>query len=495
MSKLLRGGRVGEAREDVAKFTSSLESDRRIAWAVIKINQAHVAMLAEQGIIKASDGAKILSALASLDSKSITEAAEDIHLAIEEAVTTQLGEDVAGNMHLAKSRNDQVATAIRMELKRSLLSLQGQLLAQLNALLEAASSHFETIIPGYTHLQQAQPTSYAHYLLSLHDAFLRDLERLSAAYDRADLCPMGAGALAGTSFPINRDRVSDLLGFNGVLENSMDAVTARDFILEALAGLTILGVNLSRLAEDLIVWSTQEFGLVELPDEFASTSSIMPQKKNPDALELIRAKCGVIAGNFFAASAILKGLPSSYNLDLQEVTPRLWEALDDAATSISMISELVPRIELKNNRQRLGQMAFMTMTELANLLTRKYGVPFRIAHKIVGGVTASLLQNGKGVEDLDPGLIADVAKKFLHTAITITPEDISEATDPKRVLYAHDVKGGPSPKEVKRMAEGRRDLIASVRSEVERRKTKLASAEERLSSVVNSCLKSIKVGA
>ena len=239
-------------------------------------------MLIEQKIIQPQDGAKILKALAKQVGGKLDPSAEDVHMAVEEAVLAETGPEVGGNLHIAKSRNDQVTTAIRMTLRKELLTIMHEVLDMQQSLLETANKHVNTIILEYTHLQPAQPVTFAHYLLSHYDALGRDLQRLQGVYERVNLCPLGAGALATTSFPINRKRTAELLGFSDVLENSIDAVGSRDFIVETNAVLTLIAVNLSRLAEDLIIWSSPEFGTVELPDEFTSTSSIMPQKKNPE---------------------------------------------------------------------------------------------------------------------------------------------------------------------------------------------------------------------
>ena len=281
---------------------SSRKDDARLADAVLAINKAHVAMLMEQKIIQWQDGAKILSALQKQDSKKLDPNAEDVHMAVEEAVLAETGPEVGGNLHIAKSRNDQVTTAIRMALRNELLNIMQQIVDMQQSLLETASKHTETIILEYTHLQPAQPVTFAHYLLSHVDALGRDLQRLQGAYEHVNLCPLGAGALATTSFPINRKKTAELLGFNAVLENSIDAVGSRDFIVETQAALTLLAVNLSRFAEDLIIWSSAEFGTVELPDEFTSTSSIMPQKKNPEVLEVIRARASYALGRFCSCS-------------------------------------------------------------------------------------------------------------------------------------------------------------------------------------------------
>ncbi len=260
------------------------------------------------------------------------------------------------------------------------------------SLLSTASKHTETVILAYTHLQPAQPVTFAHYLLSHVDGLGRDLQRLQSAYERVNLCPLGAGALATTSFPINRKTTAELLGFDAVLENSIDAVGSRDFILETQSALALLAVNLSRLAEDLIIWSSPEFGTVELPDEFTSTSSIMPQKKNPEVLEVIRARASYALGDFVASAAALKSLPSTYNLDFQEITPKLWASTENLAASLSIFAKLIPNLKVYSNVESKAA-GFVGATELANMLVRKYNVAFRTSHKIVGALVKSLIDS------------------------------------------------------------------------------------------------------
>lgn len=350
LSHLLRGGRLPSVRKDVVNFTSSLASDRRLLQSVIQINEAHAIMLMEQEIVTRRDGTLLLQGLDALKAKmKLTGAHEDVHMAVEDAVTKSAGHEIGGNLHIAKSRNDQVSTAIRMVLRNRLLDLMTLVVNLQEALTNLAENHVRTLVPGYTHLRPAQPITFAHYLLSYVDALERDGQRLADAYHRVNHCPMGAGAIATSSFQINRERVAELLGFSEVLENSLDAVSSRDFILEPLAILAILAVNISRLAEDFILKSSPAFGIIELPDGFTFTSSIMPQKKNPDVLEVIRAKMSHVIGNFFTSITTMKALPASYNMDFQEITPRLWEAIDDLTPSIDILSKLIEQIKVTKN--------------------------------------------------------------------------------------------------------------------------------------------------
>jgi argininosuccinate lyase len=485
LSKLLRGGRVGSARKDAIEFTASIKSDQKLLEAVIKINQAHVTMLIEQNIIDPQNGAKLLAALSEIDPKmKLDNSLEDVHLAVEEEVNKKVGVETGGNLHIAKSRNDQVATAIRMALRTDLLELMNLIVKLQDSLIELAEKHIETLVPSYTHLHPAQPVTFAHILLSYIDALERSLKRLEETYPRVNLCPMGAGAIATTSFPINRDRTAELLGFSKVLENSIDAVGSRDFILETSANLTLLAIDISRMAEDLIVWSSPDFGIVDLPESFAFTSSIMPQKKNPDVLEVIRARMSQVLGNFVASATTMKALPSGYNLDFQEITPKLWESIETIATSVGMLSELTKNLNVNKDVFSKPVLKFATTTELANLLVKKYNVPFRTSHKIVGALVKSLLDKKLALSDLTPELLNKTAKDSAGLTLAVKLADIKDSIDPKKFVERHKTMGGPAPAEVKRMLKNRKQLTSQSKTSLKEQKSKLEEADMQLKSVV-----------
>jgi argininosuccinate lyase len=485
----LRGGRIGSVRKDVVKFTSSIESDKKLLEAVIKINEAHVAMLMEQEILDWQKGAKLLKALTELDPKmKLKPSIEDVHLAIEEEVNKKVGLETGGNLHIAKSRNDQVATAIRMELRETLLELMNFITKLQEALIGLAEKHIETLVPGYTHLHPAQPITFAHYLLSHVDILERDLKRLEETYPRVNLCPMGAGALATTSFPINRNRTAKLLGFGEVLENSIDAVSSRDFILESLANLTLVALNLSKLAEDLIIWSSPDFGIIELPESFTFTSSIMPQKKNPDLLEVVRARMSHVLGNFLASTTTMKALPSGYNLDFQEITPKLWESLETVTASLDMLSKLVKNLKVSKDVFSKSVLQFSTTTELANVLVKKYDVPFRTSHKIVGTLVKTLLDKELTLSDVTSELLQKAAQDSAGLALNVKEVDIQKSIDPVKFVESHKTKGGPSPAEVKRMLKDRKQLMTQSKSNLKEKKSKLAEADGQLKAVIKSYL-------
>jgi len=487
MSGLLKGGRLLGSRIDVVEFTSSLKSDVKLLRHVVNINRAHIVMLIENKVIQAEHGSKILGALMGLEDRLTPKpGVEDIHMLIEEKVIESVGMDVGGNLNLAKSRNDQVATAIRMALREEIISVMEGVIGLQEALLELAEKNIDAIIPGYTHLQPAQPTTLAHYLLAQIDILGRSLERLFDVYKRVNLCPMGAGALATTSFPISRERAAELLGFDGLIENSIDAVSSRDFLLEALAALTIMAVDLSRFAEDLILWASMEFNLIELPDEFTSTSSIMPQKKNPEVLEVIRARMGSIIGEFMAASAILKGLPSTYNLDFQEATPKLWAAFGVIRESLYMLSELTRKIKVKEGVAEKPFLSFLTATELANMLFREYNVPFRVSHRIVGALVRALINDGKALSEVTPELLAKISEEILGSPLSVKPEDLRKAINPASFIESHNVRGGPSGREVERMISMRKSLISKFKDNVASLRRRIEDSISNLNFIVES---------
>jgi argininosuccinate lyase len=477
---MLHGGRLGDVRGDVAKFCSSRKDDARLADAVLAINKAHVVMLMDEKIIEWQNGAKILSSLQNLNSQELDPNAEDVHMAVEEAVLKATGPEVGGNLHIAKSRNDQTATAIRMALRNKLLSIMEQISDMQQAIIETAAKHTETIILEYTHLQAAQPVTFAHYLLFHFDMLGRDLQRLQSAYTRINLCPLGAGALATTSFPINRKKTAALLGFNDVLENSLDAVGSRDFIIETQSALALLAINLSRFAEDLIIWSSAEFGTIELPDEFTSTSSIMPQKKNPEVLEIIRARASYALGDFLAAAAAIKSLPTTYNLDFQEVTPKLWASTDNLEASLNIFTTLVPHLKVVGNVEDKAASGFVAATEVANMLVSKYNVAFRTSHKIVGALVKALIESKQSLNDATPQLLQQAAMEASGIKLTVKDQDIVSCTNLRKLIETYKVQGGPSPREVERVLKARTKTVAANKKSIAELNDRIANAENTL---------------
>jgi argininosuccinate lyase len=453
---------------DAASFTSSFEFDKRIFNADILCNIAHTTMLKEQGIIAAVDADKIIKSLKELESEGINalifdSSAEDIHMALENYVTSKIGE-VAGFMHTGKSRNDQVATDLRLILKEEIEEIESDILNFIEIILEMASNHTETVMVGYTHLQHAQPTTFAHHLMAYANEIRRDFERIVDAKKRVDICPLGAAAMTGTGFPINRDKTAELLGFSRVMENSMDAVSSRDFMAETVFALAMLASNLSKISEEMIIWSSYEFRLIEISDEYSSTSSIMPQKKNPDVAEISRSKTAVLYGELMTIMTILKALPHSYNRDLQEVTPHLWNAVDTTRSMLNITCNMLSSMSFNVDRgMELAMANFSTATELADLMVSDKNLPFRIAHQIVGRTVTEAISQGISPENIDTKFLDKIAVEINGSPLGIRAELVEKALNPYEIIKARDVKGGPSPKAVKESILSLEDFVKGAR--------------------------------
>jgi len=421
-------------------FLSSLAADERIFEADLAVDRAHVVMLDEQGIIDGDDAAAILEALDDVEAAGhdALPDGEDVHAAIETAVIEHVGER-GGRMHTARSRNDEVATCIRYRLREDVLATVKTVIETREVLTELATEHTETVMPGFTHLQPAQPTTVGHYLLSYESALARDTERLLDAYDRIDRSPLGAAAFAGTPFDIDRERVAELLGFESVLENSMDAASARDFLVETTAAVAALSTTLSGLAEDLVVFSNK--GFVELSDDYSSTSSIMPQKKNPDTMELVRGASGDASAGLNALLTILKGLPRAYNRDLQRAHNHAFDAVDAVREATEVAAGAVATAEwpAETLATAAGE-GFSTATGVADLLAMA-GVPFRTAHEMV----ALAAESGSDYEALDAA-----AQEVLGEPLEarVDRDAVEAALDPEESVASRDSFGGPAPEAV-----------------------------------------------
>ncbi|MFC7237542.1 argininosuccinate lyase [Saliphagus sp. GCM10025317] len=457
-------------------FLSSLAADERIFEADLAVDRAHVVMLAECGIIEDDTAADILRALDAIevDGHASLPDGEDVHEAIETAVIDEVGAD-GGKMHTARSRNDEVAACIRYRLREDVLEALEATLALREALAAVASEHVETTMPGYTHLQPAQPTTVAHWALSYEGTIRRDTERLLEAYARINVSPLGGAAFAGTTFDIDRERTAELLGFDGVIENSMDASSSRDFLLETVQALSTLSTTLSGLAEDVILFANR--GFVDLSDDYSSTSSIMPQKKNPDTLELVRAVAGDAAAGVQGLTTTLKGLPRAYNRDLQRATPHAWSTVDAVLEATRVGAGAVATADW--NEDALAAEAgagFSTATGVADLLAAK-GVPFRTAHEIV----AVAAENGA-----DYGAIEAAAGDVLGEPLDTYADsaEVQSALDPAASVASRDSTGGPAPDAVESQLESARDALESHEAAVGDLATALEIAHDELRSEV-----------
>lgn len=488
---MLREGRFeGSMNSDAAKYQASIQEDPRLFSSVIQVNIAHMHMLKENNIVSESNANQIIEALLDLqgeglDALNMRPELEDIHMAVEEYVRDQVGEEIGGELHTAKSRNDQVVTSIRMVLREEVLEIQEFLADLIENLMKLSEKHIETIMPGYTHLQVAEPTTFAHYLNSYSQALVRDLERLGQTYEQVNRCPLGACALAGTSFPIDRELTSNLLGFTGISENTMDAVSSRDFILQIMSDLAITMSDISNLSEELVLWSTKEFDMVEIPEEFSSTSSIMPQKKNPVVAELARAKSGRTTGNLVGGLNIMKALPKAYNLDLQELTPLLWDSVDQTKETLKVMGKLIGKLKPKpENMRRNAKKGLPTATELANTLVRETELPFRKAHGIVGHLAAQVLEEEKSIEDITLEDLQKASEEVIGEKIEISEDKLIEALNLENCVKRKDVSGGPAPESLVEELSELEKRVESQRDFLKRRTDSLVEASKNLQEIL-----------
>ncbi|GIV07290.1 MAG: argininosuccinate lyase [Fimbriimonadales bacterium] len=454
------GGRFeGSLSPDAQAYSFSLQHDVRLWKQELHASAAHARMMGITGMLSPHEANRIVDALLEIHAE-IEEGEwfpfdeyEDIHTAIEARLFEKIGA-LAGKLHTGRSRNDLVATEVRMWLRERTTDLARAMLGLCHQLMHLAEQHQETLMPGLTHQQHAQPVTLGHHLMTHCWAFIRDLSRLAHAGDRMNLCPLGAGALSGTTFPIDRELLAAELGFGMPIPNSMDAVSDRDFIAEYLFVSALLMVHLSRLAQELILWSTPEYGYVELSDEHTTGSSMMPQKKNPDIAELIRGRSALVMGNLMGILALLKGLPLTYNRDLQDDKPLLFATMDTVIPSVRLMSDMLEKAHWRTDRMRAAlQGDFSTATELADYLVRK-GVPFREAHHIVGQIVRECLQHGVGLEALTLERLQKHHLRFEADAL--------EAIDPERAVRARTILGGTAPESVMHQIEQAKNWLAAI---------------------------------
>jgi argininosuccinate lyase len=475
-------------------FLSSMDADGRIFAADLAVDRAHVVMLAEQDIVADDEAAAILDALAGVEAAGFDALpeGEDVHEAVETAVVERAG-DVGGKLHTARSRNDEVAACIRHRLREDLLDAVEAVLALRDALADVAEAEAETVMPGFTHLQPAQPTTVAHWALSYEGTLARDTARLLDAYDRANESPLGAAAFAGTTFDVDRERTAALLGFDGVVRNATDAAASRDFLLEAVSALSSVAVTCSGLAEDVVFFANR--GFVDVSDDYASTSSIMPQKKNPDTLELVRATAGDALGAYQGLATILKGLPRAYNRDLQRATGHAWTAADAVTQAVEVAAGAVATADwpVEDLEAAAGE-GFSTATGVADALAAA-GLPFRTAHEIVahaaehgegadgasGGAASQAAADGADVDAVDAAARAVTGESL---SALVDPELVAAALDPVESVAARDSAGGPAPDAVRDALADVFDDLGADEAVVASRRESLADAEDELAAAV-----------
>ena len=445
--KKLWGGRfTGRPEAGFAAYNRSFGFDRRLFAADVRGSLAHAEGLRAAGALNAGEAEQIRTGLETLLARSeresdffADETAEDVHSFIESRLVALVG-DAGRKLHAGRSRNDQVATALRLWLRDEIDAIGASVRAAQGALLALAEAHHEAVIPGYTHLQRAQPVLWAHWCLAYFEMLARDRERLSDARRRTNVLPLGSAALAGTSYPIDRERVARALGFDAVSRNSLDAVSDRDFCVEFAGAASLVMVHLSRLAEDIIVYATTEFGLLELGDAISTGSSLMPQKKNPDALELVRGKSARVFGHAMSLLTLLKGLPLAYNKDMQEDKEAVFDTADTVRASLEVMATVLGNIRLREERAReAAARGYMNATELADYLARR-GVPFREAHEAVGRIVLSAI--GRGLE------LHELPLEEMRALSPLIEADVYAALSLEQTLATKSQAGGTSPARV-----------------------------------------------
>ena len=427
-------------------FQSSIPFDQRLLECDITGSIAHATMLGEQGIISAEDAQAIVAGLGDILQEyragrlAIDMGAEDVHMFVEALLTERIGE-AGKRLHTGRSRNDQVALDVRMYARQACVHTRGLLLKLLDEIIALAQEHTETIMAGYTHLQKAQPITLAFHLMAYAQMFMRDVTRFEHAYEEADVMPLGSGALAGTTYPLNRERVAELLGFSQVTDNALDGVSDRDFLLSFLSAASICMMHLSRFCEELILWSTNEFGTAVMDDGFATGSSIMPQKKNPDACELTRGKTGRVYGDLMALLTVLKGLPLAYNKDMQEDKEAFFDAYDTLCKCLPTFTEMLRTTTFRREAMyESAGLGFTNATDLADYLVGK-GLPFRDAHHVSGSLVGKCVRENRSLTDL--------SLQELQQAHPAFDQDVYEAISLETCVRRRRLRGGPAPEAVR----------------------------------------------
>lgn len=448
MNKKMWGGRFGADTDELAAgFHSSIAFDSRLYRFDILGSIAHAKMLGAAGIISKADSDAIIkgleSILSDIESGKIEFCAddEDIHMNIERLLTKRIG-DAGKRLHTGRSRNDQVCLDVRMYIKQACADTDAQIKALMGVFCDIAERHLDSVMPAYTHMQKAQPTTLAHHMTAYAQMFLRDCVRFSHAKDAADMMPLGSGALCATTYPINRDMVKDTLSFKELTPNSMDAVSDRDFVLDFIYACAVCAMHLSRLSEEIVLWATGEFGFISLSDQYCTGSSIMPQKKNPDMAELIRGKTGRVYGNLISLLTTMKGLPLAYNKDMQEDKEALFDAHDTISACLPVMAGMLSTASWNTEKMLAAAgLGFTNATDAADYLVKK-GLPFRDAHEVVGKLVVYCEQQGKAIDSLSLDELTALSPLF--------EKDVFENLSLESCIKRREVFGGPNPKSVKK---------------------------------------------
>src|ERR671933_2091314 len=481
--------------ESAFNFMTSIDADNAILHYDILGSEAHTMMLYEIGGLALIDLKKILQGLeeAKTDPNVLsTDSYEDIHEALEAFIIKKAGNNSGGKMHTGRSRNDQVVLDIHMKIREDINNICTATIDLISSLLEKASENIETIMPMYTHLQQAQIGTLCHFLLSYVDALFRDIDRLVIAYGKVNRSTLGACAVGGTTINIDRNKTAALLGFNGIVVNSIDATYSRDTLIEFATALSILIITLARISEDFIIWSTAEFGYIDISDEYSSTSSAMPQKKNPDAMELVRAKAATAIGNMITMFSIVKSLPSGYSRDLQDLKPVLWRTSTVALESTKIMNSVIRSIEVHKERMKeVADNSYAISLDIAEQLVIRKGIPFRSAHKVIGAlVERAINKNNIPLKMLQK---EDIEAALTKIESSLQPDEISQIVreiTPNKALELRVSPGSPNPKQQKDMIDSSYNKLAGYIQELSKRKKGITAAFDNLSSIVNRYLNS-----
>ena len=450
MAKLWAGRFEKPTNALLDDFQSSIPFDQRMLECDVNGSIAHATMLGEQGIISMEDSKAIVAGLEQIleeyraGNLEIDMGAEDVHMFVEALLTDRIG-DAGKRLHTGRSRNDQVALDVRMYARGACTSVRSLLLKLLRVIIDLSKEHSHTIMPGYTHLQKAQPITLAFHLMAYAQMFMRDVKRFENACEEADVMPLGSGALAGTTYPLNRERVAELLGFSEVTDNALDGVSDRDFLLSFLSAASICMMHLSRFCEELILWSTNEFGTAVMDDGFATGSSIMPQKKNPDACELTRGKTGRVYGDLMALLTVMKGLPLAYNKDMQEDKEAFFDAYDTLMKCLPTFTEMLRTTSFRKEAMyESAGLGFTNATDLADYLVGK-GLPFRDAHHVSGSLVGKCVRENRALTDLSLDEL-----KAAHPSFEV---DVYEAISLETCVERRSLRGGPAPEAVEKSIE------------------------------------------
>ncbi len=444
----------------------ALEAEQKRSFTnIMDINKGHLVMLISNGIVTRVDGQKIMEALDEINQKGASSLEldpklEELYFNIEAALIKIVGVEVGGQLHTGRSRNDLYATLARMNSRDNLLSICEQIIKLREEIIKIAENTLYTVLTGYTHMQPAEPVTLAHYLSAILSALERDFKRFIQSFNQTNISPLGAGAMASTSFNIDRRETSQLLGFNNAMANSIDGVASRDYVLEALSAMNIFMNNLSRFSHDLYIWSTDEFGIVEVGDSVAASSSIMPQKKNPITLEHIKAKSGHIIAALVSATSCLKNTSYGHSRDATESFKYLWDAFYEVDSCLHLMTATIKTLKFNEEKMYIRSLEnFSTVTELANTIVREANISFREAHQVVGHLVSEMIEKKIPVSKINSEIVKDISKLVLGREIILSKDGIQKALDPISNVESKNTSGGPAPEEVKKQLQKLNEVL------------------------------------